>query len=765
MYNPTNVPLSMGFWRAPPDFSTLYCSPGINTAFGLAKDGSALTSAAFACMFEDKERIAAIKHGLLTGQSCEDVELWITRPNGERRLLRLSGGCEFDAEGAIAAVHGVVVDVTELHQVAQTAAEKDELLCAFIDHAPAALAMFDADMRYLRVSPQWLTDFGNDCQRIIGRSLYDVFPDIPPAWKDAHRRCLQGATEKRERDFVVHADGTKRCVAWEVRPWLTRNGEIGGVLMTARDITPLVESIEALEVSEKRLSLALEAGGMLVWRRDIGSEIITARGAVGHFLGNAVGDLLTREEMRSVIHPDDYEPFLETFQRSAEIEGPVSCEHRLVPDGSREIWALSIMETLRDEQNKRFAHIGIVKDITEERARAQVLQRAHDAARASSEAKSRFLQTMSHEIRTPLNGVLAVAQALARTSLTARQREMTKLIESAGRCLHTLVDQALDLSRIEAGVLSLADAPFDIAAAVEDAAALFESAAHEKRVAFSCDVRAVDNVAVRGDVTRFAQVVRNLVGNAVKFTEKGRVEVVAAASVAVDGFVDIRVCVRDTGIGVDPKIGTRIFERFARSDAAIAHDAGGVGLGLTISRGVANEMGGDIDFVSVPQIGSSFVFTCRLPWAQTISPDMRQHSILEAQRQVQVEILVAEDNPLNQQILSLLFEPVAARLTFVETGEEACLAARRQDFDLVLMDMQMPVMDGLDAIRAIRAFEAVEGMSRLPIICLTAQAGADQIAAARAAGADDHVAKPIDFDHLFAAIDRALGHQSIAPAA
>ena len=414
--------------------------------------------------------------------------------------------------------------------------------------------------------------------------------------------------------------------------------------------------------------------------------------------------------------------------------------------------------------DRRTAAGGIVTvctDITELKNHAEALGEARDEAQAASVAKSQFLANMSHEIRTPLNGVIGVAQALAKTPLTPQQQEMLELIHSSGQTLQVLLSDILDLARVESGRLELADEPYDLARAVRDAAQLYEAGAREKGLQFFVDIAPEAEAAwVMGDLVRIKQILTNLVSNAVKFTQDGFVSMTVGHGPVRDGQATLRFTVEDTGIGFDAATRDRLFSRFEQADGGITRKFGGSGLGLSISRQLAEMMGGYLDCESEPGGGSAFILTVPLrPAAAPAAPEAV--SATDDGETRRVRVLLADDHPVNRKVVEMILAQIDAELTSVENGAEAVEAYGDDRFDLILMDMQMPVMDGLTATREIRLQELALGLDRTPIIMLTANALSEHVAAAEAAGADRHLAKPFDAAEL---IDLALSLPRLAQA-
>ncbi|HWE47409.1 MAG TPA: ATP-binding protein [Caulobacteraceae bacterium] len=385
--------------------------------------------------------------------------------------------------------------------------------------------------------------------------------------------------------------------------------------------------------------------------------------------------------------------------------------------------------------------------IRHERQRARELEKAMRAAREASDAKSAFLATMSHEIRTPLNGILGMAQAIATDELTPIQRGRVGVIRSSGQALLDILNDVLDLSKIESGKLSLEEVEFDLETLVADVRNCFDNVAVEKGLRFEVNLDGARGV-YRGDPVRVRQILFNLVSNAMKFTDAG--EVVLSATADNDALA-LRVA--DTGIGIAPDKLAAIFGKFSQADASTTRRYGGSGLGLAICTDLVELMGGRIEVTSAVGQGSCFTATIVLPRLSAESATTPAPRVVETRRDLSnLRVLAAEDNPTNQQVLKALLGALGIEPTIVGDGAQAYDAWLREDWDLVLMDVQMPVMDGLEATRRIRATESEAKMRRTRIVALTADAMAHQYDACLAAGMDGRLTKPIDIGALFETI-------------
>jgi signal transduction histidine kinase/FixJ family two-component response regulator len=421
--------------------------------------------------------------------------------------------------------------------------------------------------------------------------------------------------------------------------------------------------------------------------------------------------------------------------------------------------------------------VSVVRDITAEERR---LRQAKADAEAANDAKSQFLANMSHEIRTPLNAVLGLNALMHGSRLTSEQRRYTELIGSAGQLLLALINDILDLSKIEAGELQLAEQPFNPARAAQEVLALLRERASEKGLELALTLAPGLPDCVLADPVRVRQVMFNLVGNALKFTDQGSVSVTLGHRLADDGNVLLLLTVQDTGIGIPPEAMLSLFDRFTQADTSAARRHGGSGLGLAIAKEVAVMMGGGIEVSSQPQVGSTFVATLRCRPAPPAAPVLTMvepgfeptHSgatdlepALEepaaavwvkapAAPRDRLQVLVAEDNTVNQVLIQAVLQRMGHWAEIAEDGLAAVRAVQRQVHDLVLMDMQMPEMDGLEATRAIRQLPGPA--CQVPIVAMTANAREEDRRACLDAGMDDYVSKPIDLNDLARAIERAV---------
>jgi signal transduction histidine kinase/ActR/RegA family two-component response regulator len=398
-------------------------------------------------------------------------------------------------------------------------------------------------------------------------------------------------------------------------------------------------------------------------------------------------------------------------------------EARLTPDGGKVV---------------------ILTDTTEANTHAETLAKARDDAEAANRAKSEFLANMSHEIRTPLNGVLGIAEVLAGTKLSERQSGMLAVIRESGVALEALLGDILDLARVESGEVRLNPAPVAVADACAAVAALFADRAAAKGLTLETRIDPSAQVVVLADPLRLRQILTNLVSNAVKFTDTGGVTL--SAERGADGR--LRLAVSDTGIGFDPALKESLFQRFRQADGSATRTHGGAGLGLPLCRQLAVLMGATLDCETAAGRGSSFWLEADFPLASLADAAL----LADAGEEHAPRVLVVDDNATNRRVLELILESAGLEHAAAENGAQALAAAKAGDFDAILMDIQMPVMDGLEATRRIRQWESDSGRRARPIYIVSANCLPEHVAAGEAAGADGHIAKPVSAAKVLSAL-------------
>ncbi|WP_299131180.1 ATP-binding protein [uncultured Amaricoccus sp.] len=529
-----------------------------------------------------------------------------------------------------------------------------------------------------------------------------------------------------------------------------------------RNIDALRDRETQLDRLSRRLGLALDASKVGVWDYHIDKGTLVWDDRMDELYAlPADGRTRTYHDWSGALHPDDLARAEAEFDEAINVTGRYNSDYRLLlPDRTvRHIRAIGAVYREADGTSKI---VGVNWDVTADVRRSSELEAKRREAEAASVAKSQFLATMSHEIRTPMNGVIGMLDLLLRTDLDPTQLDRARVASTSARQLLSLLNDVLDFSKLEANRVTLDRTDTDVAALARDVVALMSATAEERQIRLNVRVAPRVPRYLVCDPMRLRQVLINLVGNAVKFTEVGSVEV--ELDHVAGETPSLEVAVRDSGVGITEEAKANLFQRFAQVDSSSTRQRGGTGLGLAISKQLVELMGGEISVQSTPGLGSTFRFgiPAEIGAAPPEASDKPATGLCaETAGARPSRILVAEDNATNQQVLAAYLALEGHVAHIVGGGAEAVAEAQSGVFDLVLMDIQMPGMDGITAARRIRALDGP--VSRIPIIALTANAMAGDKETYFAAGMTDYVAKPVSAAELSAAIARVIAPSQFTP--
>jgi len=530
-------------------------------------------------------------------------------------------------------------------------------------------------------------------------------------------------------------------------------------VVIAKDVSEQVLAEEQLRVSEQRLRLLTDSARDVVWTMSPLGEVTYVSPAIQQLRGYTPEEAM-RHTIDETLTPESQAVSLQYFADVAAAlqQGLPPPEFRSEleywrKDGSR-FWTEVLAFPVMSAKGNLIEILGVSRDISQRRLYEDSLLQARERAEKANAAKTEFLAHISHEIRTPMSAILSLTDLVLGTSLDDHQRALLNKSKSAGRMLLGIINDILDLSKLEHGKLELAQLPFDLRDVLQQVSDLVGDACVSKGLRYEVEI-ASDVAPYRlGDSQRLAQVLLNLVGNAVKFTERGHVRVSVRHESNQAMHAHLRIEVQDSGIGLEPQLQARVFEGFVQGDNEHTRALGGTGLGLSICKRLAEQMGGGVGVESQVGVGSTFWVTVRLPLshADMVAPFATQG--VSAPKVVQgMRVLLAEDNPSMRGILQQLLELVGAQVALAENGQVAIQMLNDTRYDLVLMDIQMPVMGGLEATRCLRQNPVHQA---LPIVALTAGGFNEDRDRCFEAGMNDYLMKPFEYKALIEVLERNL---------
>jgi PAS domain S-box-containing protein len=754
----------VGHWRVDLETRAMEWSDEVYRIHGVEPSAFVPTPANILKFYDEADQpnlAGLVDRALSTGEGYE-YRVPLTQPDGKRRYVASKAVTHRDEDGRLTGLFGLLQDVTDEQVALNQVRRNEERYRLLADHTGDVIARVRADGVSKYISPAIEALLGWRYLEMSGQAMDYVHPEDRSRVLRAIASTIRTGKARKLQHRALHRDGRTLWVECHFQNVPGHRYAGGEVVVVIRDISErkaleleltrqkeLAEaSAEAARASEARYRLIADRSNDVIVTYDYNGIITYMSPSVIAVAGLMPGEVVGRPIIE-LIYPDDQPRVLAEFQAFVEGRWDGSSRYRIIDTQGTIKWMEARRTIVRNADGRITEFQDVVRDITATKELEDQLILEKDRAEGAARAKSAFLANMSHELRTPLTSVIGFSGLLKQSgALAPEQRRHVDRIAAGSEALLSVINDILDYSKLEAGAVQVDPRPFNPRTLVEGVTAMIEGHADARGLRLDSEVTPSVPVALMGDEGRLRQVLLNFLSNAVKFTAEGGVKLVMDATPGDDGRTWIAATVTDTGIGISADQATQLFERFVQADASTTRTYGGTGLGLAISRQLIEIMGGEIGAHGAPGVGSSFWFRVPLDAVERIAVDATSQV---ASPMTSARILVADDAPANRELVGAILGGLGLTVILVENGAEAVKVADDGGIDLILMDVHMPVMDGLDAARTIRQGHGPSAMA--PILALTANVGREQVQQCLEAGMNGHLAKPIEIDKLVAALN------------
>ncbi len=695
----------------------------------------------------------AFMHEKLNKQEKFSAEILNYHKLGHPYWVQLDISPLYDEAGNFFGFMAFQMDITARKQAELALARQSKLLRTVIDEMTDVLVLKDANGKFLLGNKAVASFYNTTPDDMVGKDDGDF--GVPEHLNDFFRQNVLAIMAKGETEIVYEnsrdaVSGEERHFKSTKKPLKDEHGN-HQILVIAHDMTPEVEAQKKVAESELRLRYVLEATQEGVWDWDVRTGKVEHNSHWYRMLGYDENEIESNiESFSQLVYESDRAGVFAAITHHLENKTErYYSEHRMRCKDGRLVWVQDRGRVVEcDEQGVPARMVGSFVNIHERKEAEADLVRAKQEAEAANRAKSEFLANMSHEIRTPMNGVIGMTSLLLTTELAEEQRDYLETIRSSGEALLTVINDILDFSKAESGQMQLEALTFNVRDVAQSTIDMLSLQAEQKNLALILDIdRVVPNLLI-GDPGRWRQVLTNLLGNAIKFTRQGSVTLRISTEPSATSNVQLRCDVIDTGIGIPLNKREKLFLPFSQVDASTTRNFGGTGLGLSISRHLAHLMGGHVGVESTEGQGSCFWFTVSMPEAKAQRESDQQDEVVSAPSARHLRVLLVEDNIVNQKVASAMLRKLGHHIDAVGNGEEAVNQLSLLDYDVVLMDCQMPVMDGFASAKMIRSGGGGVRNANIPIIALTANVMQEDKDACYASGMNAFLAKPIQINAL-----------------